>query len=32
MECGVGVEGFTELKAGDLLEVYELIEIRPSLD
>jgi translation initiation factor IF-2 len=32
MECGVGVEGFSDLKAGDLLEVYELIEIRPSLD
>ncbi|HSM91439.1 MAG TPA: translation initiation factor IF-2, partial [Anaeromyxobacteraceae bacterium] len=32
MECGIGIEGFTDLKAGDVLEVYELIEIRPSLD
>jgi translation initiation factor IF-2 len=32
MECGIGLEGFSDMKAGDLLEVYELIEIRPSLD
>jgi translation initiation factor IF-2 len=32
MECGIGVEGAPELKAGDILEVYELIETRPSLE
>ncbi len=31
-ECGIGVEGFADVKPGDLLEVYELEEIRPSLD
>ncbi|HTN52019.1 MAG TPA: translation initiation factor IF-2, partial [Anaeromyxobacter sp.] len=31
-ECGIGVDGFTDLKAGDVLEVYELEELRPSLD
>jgi len=32
MECGIGVEGAPELRAGDIFEAYELIEIRPSLD
>jgi translation initiation factor IF-2 len=31
-ECGIGVEGFEDLKPGDIVEVYELEEIRPSLD
>ncbi len=31
-ECGIGVEGFGDVKPGDLLEAYELEEIRPSLD
>ena len=31
-ECGIGVDGFSDLKQGDILEVYELEEIRPSLD
>jgi len=31
-ECGIAVEGFQDLKVGDVLEVYELEEIRPSLD
>jgi translation initiation factor IF-2 len=31
-ECGIGVEGFTDFKPGDVLEVYELEELRPSLD
>jgi translation initiation factor IF-2 len=31
-ECGIGVEGWTDLKPGDVLDVYELEEIRPSLD
>jgi translation initiation factor IF-2 len=31
-ECGIGVEGFGDVKPGDVLEAYELEEIRPSLD
>jgi translation initiation factor IF-2 len=31
-ECGIGIEGFSDLKPGDIVEAYELEEIRPSLD
>ncbi len=31
-ECGIGVDGFGDVKPGDILEVYELEELRPSLD
>jgi translation initiation factor IF-2 len=31
-ECGIGVEGYADVKPGDVLEAYELEEIRPSLD
>ncbi|BDG02029.1 translation initiation factor IF-2 [Anaeromyxobacter oryzae] len=31
-ECGIGVENFSDVKPGDILEVYELEEIRQSLD
>jgi translation initiation factor IF-2 len=31
-ECGIGVEGWTDFKPGDVLDVYELEEIRPSLE
>ncbi|HTP52640.1 MAG TPA: translation initiation factor IF-2 [Anaeromyxobacteraceae bacterium] len=31
-ECGIGVEGYQDVKVGDVLEVFELEEIRPSLD
>ena len=31
-ECGIGVDGFSDLKQGDILEVYELEEIRQSLE
>jgi len=31
-ECGIGVEGFSDVQPGDLIEAYELEEIRPSLD
>jgi translation initiation factor IF-2 len=30
-ECGIGLEGFTELQAGDIIEAYEIEETRPSL-
>ncbi len=32
LECGIGVDGYGDVKPGDLLEAYELEEIRPSLD
>ena len=31
-ECGIGIDGFGDVKPGDVLEAYELEEIRPSLD
>jgi translation initiation factor IF-2 len=31
-ECGIGVENYTDFKAGDIIEVYDIEEIRPSLD
>jgi translation initiation factor IF-2 len=31
-ECGIGVENFADVKPGDVIEAYELEEIRPSLD
>jgi translation initiation factor IF-2 len=31
-ECGIGVDGWTDFKPGDVLDVYELEEIRQSLD
>ncbi len=30
-ECGVGIENFNDLKMGDILEVYEMEEIKPTL-
>ncbi|HET9554871.1 MAG TPA: translation initiation factor IF-2, partial [Anaeromyxobacteraceae bacterium] len=32
LECGIGVESFSEFKAGDTIEVFELEELRQSLD
>jgi translation initiation factor IF-2 len=32
LECGIGIDGFSDVRPGDVLEVYELEEIRPSLD
>ncbi|HZZ86621.1 MAG TPA: translation initiation factor IF-2 [Anaeromyxobacteraceae bacterium] len=31
-ECGIGIEGFTDLKPGDVIDAYELEEIRQSLE
>ena len=31
-ECGIGIDGFGDVKPGDVLEVFELEEIRQSLD
>jgi translation initiation factor IF-2 len=32
IECGIGVDGYADVKPGDVLEAFELEEIRPSLD
>ncbi len=31
-ECGIGLENFNDIKVGDVLEAYEMEEIRPELD
>jgi translation initiation factor IF-2 len=31
-ECGISIEGYSDVKPGDVLEVFELEEIRQSLD
>ncbi len=31
-ECGIAIEGYSDVKPGDLLDVFELEEIRPTLD
>jgi translation initiation factor IF-2 len=31
-ECGMGVENFNDIKVGDILEVYELQAIKPTLE
>ncbi|RME61294.1 MAG: translation initiation factor IF-2 [Candidatus Dadabacteria bacterium] len=30
-ECGAGIEGYNDIKKGDVLEIYEIIEEAPSL-
>ncbi|MEW6435237.1 MAG: translation initiation factor IF-2, partial [Myxococcota bacterium] len=30
-ECGIGIEGFTEIQAGDIIEAFEIEETRQSL-
>jgi translation initiation factor IF-2 len=30
-ECGIGIENYNDLKAGDIIEAYEIEETRPSL-
>jgi translation initiation factor IF-2 len=32
LECGIGIEGFNDIKEGDILEAYEIEEIRQSLN
>jgi len=32
VECGIGIEGFSELKPGDIIEAFEIEETRPSLN
>ena len=32
LECGIGIENFSDYKAGDVLECFELEELRQSID
>jgi translation initiation factor IF-2 len=32
MECGIGIEGYSDLKTGDIIEAFEIEETRPSLN
>jgi translation initiation factor IF-2 len=31
-ECGIGIENFNDIKVGDILEAYELKEVKPALE
>ncbi len=31
-ECGIGIDGFSDIQAGDIIEAYEVEETRPSLN
>ena len=31
MECGIGVKNYTDVKVGDLIEVYDVNEVARSL-
>ena len=31
MECGIGVKDYNDVKAGDLIEVYDVTEVKRSL-
>lgn len=31
-ECGIGIEGFSDIQAGDIIEAFEVEETRPSLN
>jgi translation initiation factor IF-2 len=30
-ECGIGIEGYADIKDGDVIEVYKVEEVRPTL-
>ena len=31
-ECGIGLEGYNDVKIGDVIEVFEFKEVAPTLD
>ena len=32
MECGISIKNFNDIKVGDVIESYEIIEIKQTLD
>jgi translation initiation factor IF-2 len=30
-ECGMGIEGYNDIKVGDIIEAYEIVETRRTL-
>ncbi len=32
MECGIGVKNYNDVRVGDMIEVFEIIEIQRSID
>jgi translation initiation factor IF-2 len=32
MECGVSIKNFNEMRVGDIIEVYEITEVKQRLD
>jgi len=30
-ECGIGIEGYNDVKVGDVIEAYEIEEFAPTL-
>jgi translation initiation factor IF-2 len=32
LECGIGLENYNDIKEGDIIETYELEEVKPQLD
>jgi translation initiation factor IF-2 len=31
-ECGMGIEKFNDIQVGDLIESFEMVEVRPELE
>jgi translation initiation factor IF-2 len=31
-ECGIGVENFNDIKVNDILEAYQMQEVKPTLE
>lgn len=31
-ECGIGIDNFNDIKVNDILEAYELLEVKPTLE
>ena len=31
-ECGIGIENYNDLKVGDIIEAYEIIELAKKLN
>jgi translation initiation factor IF-2 len=31
MECGMNIKGFNDIKVGDVIEAYEIVEVKQTL-